>query len=345
MRRIGKILAPRLSPDLFECIKESGRKQMQGPVGAPAITVIMANFNAERWIGDAIRSVKLQRLTDWELIVVDDASTDASVEVARAAANDDPRIAILTSSFNLGPPAARNRALLRARGRWITVLDSDDLLAEGRLASLLAKAESDGAAIAADDLLIINESGSRTGRSLFGLREHRIFDAVGLLKTPQLGYLKPLIKAELLSELRYDERMRWAEDFDLLLRALVTNDTKILVYPSMGYHYRRRDGSLSTDKSVDRQSLTGMLDATARFIASYPLSVRLAVACARRNRSLETALRWVDVTEAIREGRLAAAFTHAMAHPRVLRCALRFVSKRLSLLEFANRRRGKTLWL
>lgn len=296
MRQIGEVLASRLPPDLFECIDESGRKQMQGPVVAPSITVIMANFNAERWIGDAIQSVKRQRLTDWELIVVDDASTDASVEVARAAANDDPRIAILTSSFNVGPSAARNRALLRARGRWITVLDSDDLLAEGRLASLLAKAESDGAAIAADDLLIVNESGSRTGRSLFGLREHRVFDAVGLLETPRLGYLKPLIKAELLSELRYDERMRWAEDFDLLLRALVAHDMRILVYPAMGYHYRRRDGSLSTDKSVDRQSLTGMLDATTRFIASYPLSVRLAVACARRNRSLETALRWVDVT-------------------------------------------------
>jgi glycosyltransferase involved in cell wall biosynthesis len=99
---------------------------------APSVTVVMANFNGENWIGEAIKSLQRQSVTDWELIVVDDASTDASAEIVRAAAANDPRIVLLTSSTNAGPGVARNRALACARGRWITVLDSDDLFADGR---------------------------------------------------------------------------------------------------------------------------------------------------------------------------------------------------------------------
>ncbi|WP_242681837.1 glycosyltransferase family 2 protein [Paraburkholderia hospita] len=313
------------------------------PASAPSVTVIMANFNGQNWIREAIQSVQRQSLADWELIIVDDASTDASVQIVRTAADSDPRIVLLTLSSNAGPSVARNRALTCARGRWITVLDSDDLFAEGRLESLLAKAESDGEWIAADDLLIMNERGSLTGHSLLGLQTSRTFDAVALVEAPHLGYLKPMIKAELLAEHRYDERVRAAEDFDLLLRVLVKHDARIIVYPAMGYHYRRRDGSLSADKSADRPSLQGMLEANTRFRALHGLSERLADACAHRHRSLETSLRWVDVTEAVRERRFAAALRYTMDHPPVLSCAVRFFKKRFYLLALANNRRAKTL--
>jgi succinoglycan biosynthesis protein ExoO len=312
---------------------------------APCVTVVMANFNGENWIAEAIRSVQRQSVADWELIVVDDASTDASTEIVRAAAANDSRIVLLTSSTNAGPSVARNRALARARGRWITILDSDDRFAEGRLESLLARAESDGAGIVADDLLIMNESGSLTGYSLLGLRTARTFDAVALVKAPHLGYLQPMIKAELLAGLRYDDRVRSAEDFDLLLRVLVKHDAEMVVYPAMGYHYRRRDDSLSTDKSADRRALRGMLEANARFQASHALSGRLADACAYRQRTLETSLRWVDVTEAVRDRRFVEALRHAIDHPWVLSCAARFLAKHFHFLVLRNNRRAKTLGL
>jgi succinoglycan biosynthesis protein ExoO len=305
----------------------------------------MANFNGANWIGEAIRSVQRQSVADWELIVVDDASTDASVEIVRAAAASDPRIVLLTSSSNAGPSVARNRALACARGRWITILDSDDVFADGRLESMLAKAKSDGAAIVADDLLIMNEGGALTGYSLLNLRAARTFDAVALVKAPHLGYLQPMIKTELLSGLRYDERVRSAEDFDLLLRVLVTHNAKMVVYPAMGYHYRRRDDSLSTDKSADRRALKGMIEANARFRASHALSGKLAEACAYRERTLKTSLRWVDVTEAVRERRFAQALRHTIDHPSVLSCAARFLMKRFHFVVLRNKRRAKTLGL
>ncbi|WP_233855576.1 glycosyltransferase family 2 protein [Paraburkholderia sp. HD33-4] len=332
-------------PGGLERSEERATNRVVDPVSAPSVTVIMANFNGANWIGQAIESVQRQSLADWELIVVDDASTDASVEIVRAAAANDPRIVLLASSCNAGPSVARNRALACARGRWITILDSDDLFADGRLESLLAKAESDGAGIVADDLLIMNHSGLLTGYSLLGLRASRTVDAVALVKAPHLAYLKPMLRTELLNELRYDERLRSGEDFDLLLRVLVKHDARMVVYPGLGYHYRRRGDSLSTDKSADRPVLRGMLEANARFRASYALSGRLADACAHRHRSLETSLRWVDVTEAVRERRFAAAVGHTIDHPMVLRCAVQFFKKRFYLLVFGNKRRSKTLGL
>ncbi|MCC8395986.1 glycosyltransferase [Paraburkholderia sp. MMS20-SJTR3] len=314
-------------------------------IAAPSVTVVMANFNGANWIEEAIQSVQRQSVADWELIVVDDASTDASVEIVQAAAARDPRIVLLTSATNAGPSIARNRALDRARGRWITILDSDDRFAPGRLEALLAKAEATGAGIVADDLLIMNESGSLTGYSLLGLTAEKTFDAVALVNAPNLGYLQPMIKTELLTGLRYDARVRSAEDFDLLLRVLVERDAQMLVYPALGYHYRRRGDSLSTDKAADRRALLGMLDANARFRASYALSGRLADACEHRQRTLETSLRWVDVTEAVREKRFSAAIRHTLDHPRVLSCAAQFVAKRFRVHVLGNKRRAQTLGL
>lgn len=332
-------------PGGFDHSEECATNRIVNPASAPSVSVIMANFNGANWIRQAIESLQRQSLADWELIVVDDASTDASVDIVCAAANNDQRIVLLTSSCNAGPSVARNRALACARGRWVTILDSDDLFADRRLESLLAKAESDGAGIVADDLLIMNQSGLLTGYSLLGLRASRTFDAVALVKAPRLAYLKPMTRTELLTELRYDQRLRSGEDFDLLLRVLVKHDARMVVYPGMGYHYRRRGDSLSTDKSADRPALRGMLEANARFRASYALSGRLADACAHRHRSLETSLRWVDVTEAVRERRFATAVYHTINHPRVLRCAVQFLKKRLYLLVLGNKRRSKTLGL
>src|SRR5690349_15170245 len=97
------------------------------------ISVIVANYNGEKFLADAIRSVCNQSLRNIEVIVSDDASTDSSVQIIKALAAEDSRIRLIESGVNGGPAAARNRALDIARGRWISVLDSDDLMHPDRL--------------------------------------------------------------------------------------------------------------------------------------------------------------------------------------------------------------------
>ena len=91
----------------------------------PTFSIVMPAFNAERTIAAAIRSALAQSREDFELIVVDDGSTDDTAEIAGSFASD-PRL-VLIRSTNGGPAVARNLALAQARGRYVSLLDSDDL--------------------------------------------------------------------------------------------------------------------------------------------------------------------------------------------------------------------------
>lgn len=90
---------------------------------APLISVIVPVHNGERHLADALRSVRLQTYPHVELLVVDDGSTDASVEVARQACGD--RCRVLQQTLG-GPAAARNRGIAVADGAWLAFLDADD---------------------------------------------------------------------------------------------------------------------------------------------------------------------------------------------------------------------------
>jgi succinoglycan biosynthesis protein ExoO len=96
----------------------------------------MANFNGGRFLADALSTVAGQSLRNIELIVIDDASTDNSRDLVEKAAAIDPRIRLIVSEKNGGPAAARNLGLDAARGEWIAVMDSDDLMHPERLANM-----------------------------------------------------------------------------------------------------------------------------------------------------------------------------------------------------------------
>lgn len=91
------------------------------------ISIILPVYNGEKWLKKAIQSVIDQSEKNWELIVVDDESHDSSLEIAKSAETEDPRIRVI-SIGHLGPGGARNRGLDIARGDFIMFLDADDML-------------------------------------------------------------------------------------------------------------------------------------------------------------------------------------------------------------------------
>ncbi|MBE6761265.1 MAG: glycosyltransferase family 2 protein [Ruminococcaceae bacterium] len=93
---------------------------------ADSITVIMPAYNAEKTIGEAVKSVIAQTVTDWELIVIDDGSTDNTATILTELASADSRIRFLQNEKNSGVSFTRNRAVELADGKWIAFLDSDD---------------------------------------------------------------------------------------------------------------------------------------------------------------------------------------------------------------------------
>lgn len=93
----------------------------------PIVSIVTPIYNAARWLPETLASVRAQTFTDWEHLLVDDGSADESVAIVERAAAQDERVRLLHMPENGGPSAARNLALDSAQGRYIALLDADDV--------------------------------------------------------------------------------------------------------------------------------------------------------------------------------------------------------------------------
>lgn len=117
-------------------------------MSTPKVSIILPNHNYADFIPDAIASIKAQTLPDWECIIIDDASTDNSVDVIKNLIQGDNRFKLFVNSESLGVSAARNVGLDAAKGEYITFLDSDDCYMEYFLEMLVALSKNTGSDIA-----------------------------------------------------------------------------------------------------------------------------------------------------------------------------------------------------
>ena len=109
------------------------------------VSIITPAYKAASYVGETIESVLSQDYPDWEMIIVDDCSPDDTLEVLQSWQEKDPRIKVIPADENGGPAAARNIAINCAEGRWIALLDSDDIWMAGKLSKQLAFHQEKGA--------------------------------------------------------------------------------------------------------------------------------------------------------------------------------------------------------
>ena len=126
----------------------------------PEVSIIMPTYNSEAFVSETIESVISQSYTSWELLIVDDCSSDGTVSIVERYVSADLRIRLLCQPKNMGPAAARNRALESARGRYIAYFDSDDLWVPGKLERQLEFMGTRGAGMCFTSYETINEDGS-----------------------------------------------------------------------------------------------------------------------------------------------------------------------------------------
>lgn len=305
--------------------------------GCPLVSVIMANYRGARFIEQALESILAQTVADIEVIVSDDASPDDSVARVAALQRRDPRIRLLVAETNGGPARCRNRALAEARGKWIALVDSDDLIHPERFERLLAAAERLGVDIVADDLLHFHDDGTPSRLLLpEGQQAPLKITAVdwilaGSNRLPPLGYLKPLLRATALDGLRYDETLRIGEDYDFMLRLLLKGAT-LQVVPEPWYFYRRHSQSFSYRSSV--ADLEAMIANHERFLAGDgSLDPRAARALKRRVAKLNVALSFEQTIAAIKQGNGLRALPDVLRHPatvpRLARALLEHLAHRV----------------
>ena len=109
------------------------------------VSVIMPAYNAARYLEEAVASVLAQTWQNWELIIIEDASSDGTWQLVNMLAKRDARIRILRNQNNLGAAKSRNQGVMEARGDWIAFLDSDDVWEPEKLAAQIEFAHQKGA--------------------------------------------------------------------------------------------------------------------------------------------------------------------------------------------------------
>lgn len=195
------------------------RPDPAGPIeaGAPLVSVIIPSYNRGYCIGACIESVLAQTLGDFEIIVVDDASSDDTRD--RVAAIPDPRVSYLALAANQGGAVARNTGIRRARGEFVAFLDSDDLWLPDKLARQVEglRRLGPGCGLSYTWLCCVDDDGVET------LRIHPEIDGdcfQQMLVSNFIGSFSNLVvrKALLVEAGGLDEAFRSCQDWDLFIR-------------------------------------------------------------------------------------------------------------------------------
>ena len=131
------------------------------------VSIIMPSFNTGKYITETIESVLAQSYKNWELIIVDDCSSDNTDEILSTYLSDD-RIHYLKNEKNSGAAFSRNAALREAKGRWIAFLDSDDLWMPEKLEKQIDFMDRNGYSFSYTNYEEINVDGNRTGVKVTG---------------------------------------------------------------------------------------------------------------------------------------------------------------------------------
>ncbi len=103
------------------------------------VSVIVAAYNAEQYIGECIQSIQKQTYKNWEMWICDDSSTDNTLNVIKALTNNDPRIHILENKERMFAGASRNRCIQASHGEYLMIQDADDVCDKSRINILLNK--------------------------------------------------------------------------------------------------------------------------------------------------------------------------------------------------------------
>lgn len=220
-------------------------------------SVIMPAYNAAEYIGTALSSVLSQTCQDFEIVVVDDGSTDETADIVRRLEKSDHRVTLLSHSSSRGPSAARNTAIEHASGEWLALLDSDDAFYPGRLETLLAIAETRSLDAVADGLKLVEFSSGKDLGIAFDpawlstpypitLPYLLARDWPGRYRCWSFGTMKPIFRRQIVVEnkLRYDEDLRLGEDL-LFYADLFLAGARFGVTDQCLYSYSVRTGSIS----------------------------------------------------------------------------------------------------
>ena len=202
------------------------------------VSIIMPSYNTGRFIRETIESVLAQSYSNWELIIVDDCSTDNTDDVVNQYLADE-RIHYIKNDTNSGAAVSRNRALRKAKGKWIAFLDSDDLWEPDKLQKQISFMRDNGYHFSYTNYIEIDEESRANGKSVTGPKR---ITKRGMYNYCWMGCLTVMYDADTVGLIQIAD-IKKNNDYAMWLKACKKANCYLLNETLA--RYRKRSGSIS----------------------------------------------------------------------------------------------------
>ena len=216
----------------------------------PEISVIMSVYNGETYLKEAVNSVINQTYKNWELIIINDCSTDSTGEILAHFALKDERIKVYTNEVNLKLPASLNKAISLSQGKYIARMDADDICLPDRLEKQYKFMEKNSDVKLSSCKFMTVKNGVYAPGGAGGRCDSEALKAMLLVSNPIL-HPGVFAKAEVMKEFNYDTTLTCTEDLELWTR-MASNNQKMEILPECLLIYRLHDKQI-TSTTLERQ--------------------------------------------------------------------------------------------
>lgn len=215
----------------------------------PLVSIIMPVYNASKYLDEAILSVLNQTYKNWELITVDDGSTDTSLEILKKYAKENKKIKVFKNKKNLGVGKTTNYALSKAKGKYIARFDADDIMPAYRLEKQVNYLKTHtNTVVVGGQVEIMSENGLKTGNKNFPLSHKAIYEGLFTFMTVQQGSMM-VNKSKLPNGfVWYNDNAKTAEEVDLFFRLFKYGNFSNLRVSTLKYRQYGSSTSLRNPK-------------------------------------------------------------------------------------------------
>ena len=208
------------------------------------VSIITATYNSELFIEDTIQSVLYQTYKKWELIIIDDASNDSTIEIVLNYCEKYNNIKLLKNKVNQGAAVTRNKGIEAAIGNFIAFLDADDLWKPNKLEKQLKFMLDHKTNVSFSSYCLMDETGNSLGKIVEALPE---LSYKKFLKCNYIGNLTGMYNAKALGKI-YSPNLRKRQDWLLWLKAVEKSKSPALGIKEPLAMYRIRENSISSNK-------------------------------------------------------------------------------------------------
>lgn len=228
----------------------------------PEISVITAVYNSEKYLEENINSILNQGFKNFEQIIIDDNSTDKSKEIMKKYAKKDKRIKIIHSKKHLGAAGTRNLGLKKAKGKYIAILDSDDVALPNRLREEYNYLEKNPHIfLIGSSAIYINEK----GREIRKFRKYNNYKMIAWRLPKSCGIIHSSTMFRNYHSIFYNEEFRYAHDYELYLNIL-SKKKNLTNLPNFLIKYRVSKNAVSNRKKKEQKYFRDKIQRKYKFL-------------------------------------------------------------------------------